>query len=80
MTTRPGPDDLDALILRAEHAVMQHDRQLRAQVDELSQDLREHAGRLTLMAVGAVAALLMLGWLIGRSRDRDDRGYRADPF
>ena len=80
MTTPREPDDLDALILRAEHAVIQHDRQLHAQVDELAQDLREHAGRLTLLVMGAVSAVLLLSWLIGRSRDRGDRDDRDDPI
>jgi len=61
--------DLDTLILQAEHAVMQRDRALRREVDALAQALREHTGRLTVIGVGAVSALMLVAWLLSRSRD-----------
>jgi hypothetical protein len=68
---KPGTQatELDALILQAEHAVMRRDQALLREVDALTQALREHTGRLTLIGVAAVSALLLVTWLLGRSRD-----------
>lgn len=63
-------EHLDALILHAEHAVIESDRKLVRDLDALTQSWREHSGRLSLLGVAAVSALLLGMWLLNRPRDK----------